>query len=138
MNVPALRKLYSLMCAIPAREISLNLFYMRSPDTGCVWGCGLGYAAKFELCGLHLETGMGLPEFTSEAGVEYKGLYAAEKAFGVTGQESMDLFCAAHKSRYDGAASDHKAMWLNRVECFFNEKGLSLGEPVVVDVPALV
>lgn len=128
MNAPALRQLYSLMCAVPAQEISLNTFYLKNGD--CVWGCGLGYAAHFGLCGMYLETGLGLPAcIHPESGEEYRGIEAAIPAFGITRAESLELFCAANKSRYDQPGSDHKQMWLNRMESFFNEKGLSLEEP---------
>ena len=146
MNVSALRQLYSLVSSIPANEFCLNLFYMKNGDY--VQGCGLGYAARFNLCGLQIENAWQLPEVKDRVtGVTYRGMPAASYAFGVTNQEALALFSGAGRSKYDNAAdinwsavSTHKQLWMHRMEQFFVEKGLQPedAEAIFEDQPKLI
>ena len=128
MNVDALRHLYSVCCTIPKDEFRLNLFYQK--ENGCVQGCGLGYAAVFNMCGLRIENEWQVPEYKHPgSGVTYRGMEAAIHAFGITRQDALDLFSGPGNSAYDkelvGRTHD-KGLWVNRIERFFAEKGLQL------------
>lgn len=129
MNVQALRQLYSLVCTIPAREFKLNLFYDTS--NGNVCGCGLGYAAVFNVCGLRICETDTLPEYTSLQGVTHRGLAAGAMAFDLSFLEALNLFSGPFRSDYDvwPQVPTHKEMWLNRIQRLFEDKGFELIVP---------
>lgn len=120
-NIERLRTLYAMMAGIPGRQINLDSWRREKGDEkfcGTI-ACTFGWAATyppFVAQGLRYNK-CGDPMFVDKYGLEFYGFQAAGKFFGLTQDETGDLFGMNLND------SSHRLEALRRIRAFLYRKG---------------